>query len=274
MSFKPTNFEVGGVDDKDKFLPEVNLAVKDLPSGSLPYPEGFEVKYRPYSYGEVKKISQSSLSMNSVYQMLLDGIECTKIDKYDLTLPDVLFIGVLRKLSTIGTTDVYVPYKCPKCGNTGKHTIKSDSLEFNDLQVPDLPICVDLEKGYFEFMPLTVRTFLDVYSEEKHQDEVYTLAKCCTKSEPSLDFEQIYKTLFYCSANDSRILAKVDSYMDHGLKPIEITCDSKTSGDNKAKSCGHKMRVELDGGQAIILPFRRDKESTGSSIHFGKKSKR
>ena len=138
-------------DGNTRFLPEINLKVKELPSKSLPYPDNCEIKYRPYAYGEVKKISQSSMSMKEVYRTLLDGVECSNFDKFDLTLPDALFIGVLRKISTLGVTDVYIPYKCTKCNGTGKHIIKTDNLEFLDLEIPDLPVVAQLTNGEFEF---------------------------------------------------------------------------------------------------------------------------
>ena len=49
------------VKQEKNYLPTVN--VNDLPSKFKPYPQGVEISYTPYTFGELKKFSQSKLSV-------------------------------------------------------------------------------------------------------------------------------------------------------------------------------------------------------------------
>ena len=58
---------------------------------------------------------------------------------------------------------------------------------------------------------------------------------------------------------DISLLGEVDKFLFHGVKPLEGTC----------KKCKTITKIELDRGQALILPFREREKSTSNRIRFG-----
>ena len=82
-----------------------------------------------------------------------------------------------------------------------------------------------------------------------------------------------FNAFIKCSVMDGKDLIDVDSILTHGLKSVANKCKNKV-GKNKTKFCGHTTEVELDGGQALILPFRKSQKSTRSRIQFGIKNSR
>lgn len=77
------------------------IEVKELPSKFLPYPKGTKITYRPYLFGEVKKFNQGQQSTSQAWALIASGIKCS-FDVNELTLSDLRYIGLLRKISTFG----------------------------------------------------------------------------------------------------------------------------------------------------------------------------
>lgn len=252
MAFTPTSPKPKA---EEKFLPQINLDVDQVPSKFLTYPKGSTIKYRPYSYGEVKRISQSKHSKKDEFNVILEGIECS-FDKMDLTVSDLLYLGLLRKISTLGTTKVEAKYDCSGCKKVVGKVFQLTDLSLKDLEVPDLPVVVDLDCGEFEFTPLTVKDCFDLIDKDKVSDHISLLATMC-RNKP---FEKAYELFFNCSSPDGMILEEVDSLLRHEVAPIEAVC-----------KCKAKTMIELDGGQALLLPFRKSKKSARSRIRFGNK---
>lgn len=55
---------------------------------------------------------------------------------------------------------------------------------------------------------------------------------------------------------------EVDEAMFHALAPLTLFCSNK--------ECGKQNRVEAEGGEIIIAPFREPTEPYKSRIRFGK----
>ena len=253
MAFTPTS---PNPKSEEKFLPQISLDdVEQIPSKFLTYPEKSTIKYRPYSYGEVKKISQSKHSKKDEFNVILEGIECS-FDKMDLTVSDLLYLGLLRKISTLGTTKVEAKYDCSGCEKVVGKTFQLTDLNLKELEVPELPVVVDLDSGEFEFTPLTVKDCFDLIDKDKVSDHISLLATMCRNK----SFEEAYEIFFNCSSPDGMILEEVDKLLIHEVEPLEAVC-----------SCGAKTLIELDGGQALLLPFRESTDTPRDRVRFGNK---
>ena len=115
-------------------MPDISLNPKDLPSQFKSYPEGCTIKYRPYTFGEVKKINQSTLTKTDRWNFVLEGVT-TSFPKDQLALSDAIYIGLLRKMVTLDKNlEVTVQYTCPKCLKPSSKKIKSGDLDFKDLE--------------------------------------------------------------------------------------------------------------------------------------------
>lgn len=235
-------------------LPEINLKVHQLPSKALPYPTNCEIHYRPYTFGEIKKISQSKLSIKDGFSLVLSGVECS-FDKNQLTMGDLLYIGLLRKLSTVGTSKVMVPYVCQVCSESNKEVFSIDSIEFEELKIPALPICVSFSFGNLEFSPLTVQDFMEILAHGKETDEI-TMISAQVRNQ---DSQQVFTAFQNCFGEDALLLDEVDRILFHGVKPISSKC----------QKCANEVKIELDGGTALLLPFRDSKVPHENRIHFG-----
>ena len=252
------------------FMPEIMMKMNELPSQGKAYPQGSSIKYRPYRYGEVKKINQSRLSAKQQFLTILEGITVTGFNALELSLEDTMYLAILRKISTINDSKVMVKYYCKGCKKWGDFTIPSGSIEFYDLTLPDLPIRADFSIGELHFAPLTLKRYFEILDagEDYDNDIAYSAGTCVNKS-----FKAAYN-LFYQleKPEDVALLDQIDTHLKHGIKPLDHVCAMKVKVKGKEdKVCNTKLKVGLDGGQALLLPFRQRKVDVKSRIHFGHK---
>lgn len=254
-------FVAKGIEKSEEFKTSpfiTEIEVTNPPSKFIPYPEGTTIKYRPYVFGEIKKHSNSKLSIEDQLYMVLDGITTTKIEPLDLTLADMLFLGVLRRISTVGDGEVKINSRCGKCGKVLESVIKHTDLEVRDLEVPALPVRVKLGERECHFKPLIVRDYLNLLNKNLHQDYIKLMAKTCI----NIEDEEAEELFFNLSRKDGETLEEVDGVLIHELVPIEIECDNS--------KCHYKNSIELEGGQNFVLvPFRESTESDSSGICYG-----
>lgn len=238
------------------FIPEVTITVDKLPSKGLAYPKNAIIKYRAYSFGEIKKISQERLPEKDTIEFVLSGVECS-FEKHLLTLADVLYIGLLRKISTIQGNKVIIQFKCGKCASIEKPVYDLMGLEFDDMKAPELPITAEVCGGEYSFMPMTVSQYFELCDEGMQKDTMRYMAKQAINSD-----EKTHEIFFRASMEDGLVLTEVDKLLYHGLKPINASCSK----------CKQSNEIELDGGQALILPFREFQEPPQARIRFGSKA--
>lgn len=242
-------------------IPEVNLDLSALPSQGKAYPKGSWIKYRAYSFGEVKKVNQEKLSEKDSFEFMLSGVVCS-FDKLDITVADALYIGLLRKISTLGATKMVVPFSCrkPDCGSHERPILDTSKLEFDDLAAEDLPVRAEFSFGEYHFQPLTVKRYYYLFDNgKKHTDELY----CAAVQVDNREMEEAYKALYAMNADDGSVMNAVDEVLYHGLKAVRFECSK----------CKTPHEVELDGGQALLIPFREQQQSPKARIHFGLKDK-
>lgn len=262
----------------EHFIPTVSVDTSKLPSRGLAYPKNAEINYRPYSYGEVKKVSQSKLSETEQFDFLVNGITVTGIEHDDLTLGDIMFIAIYRKLSTLGGSKIRVTHKCKGCGKPSENIVELASISANFIKAPKLPMKIVFDDEVYKFGPMTLGQYKKAYglmlSKPDLDEEFCLMSVQCLSHE----FDKVYNR-FYNLSTSSEIesLSKIDEYLGHGLKPVSVKCknlvDDKdvepVDGKTAQKECGHQTEIELDGGQALLLPFRELEESIGRNIHFG-----
>lgn len=244
-------------------MAQISVSVTSLPSKGLSYPPSSTVRHRPYTFGEVKRINQNDMTLAQAIEMVLSGVETIGFPKESLTLADALYVGLLRRISTIGTAKGVVPYRCGHCSRKASQTLELGGpmsvIEFDDLPIPELPIIIDMSKGERRFMPLTVSQYLQVLVPQgKQEDEIACLAAECV----GVDFESAEREFNDATADDAALLNEVDRLLYHGVKAIPVNCPN----------CGGMVSLELDGGQSLILPFRGAQEPLKSRVHFGKRA--
>jgi len=254
--------------DEKTFLASINATVKKLPSKGLSYPANVEIRYRPYAYGEVKQISQSKMSEKDLYGFIMDGIDITGMDKGELTLGDAMYLAVYRKVSTLGTNKITVKYKCGGCSKESSTNFETREIKPKFIEAPRLPMKIELETAPkpLSFKPLTIGQYFEVQDKIRLNTNLdMDMALIAFMADG--DFEEIYDILYnLTSQNDIGTLKEIDRYLNHGLDSIKGQC---TNPDEKGTPCGHVTDIELDGGQALLLPFREDEEPTRSRISFG-----
>jgi hypothetical protein len=234
----------------EKNLPYIQ--VKDLPSKGLAYPENYNITYRPFTYGEVKQYSTSNISLQDRVKQLMEGINAN-FDKYSITLMDFLFIILLRRISTLGSTNLKLTYFCNGCREENTETIKLNNIEFKDLEVKKLPLVLKInEDERYEFTPLTVGDYIQLLDMKKDNDDIAVMAKQMR----NMKYEDAYRVI----ANEYRpdvieIYSEIDKKLNHGVKPVKFKC----------KKCQFENEVNLDtGGDSFLLDKFRSPQRPNS----------
>jgi hypothetical protein len=240
-------------------LSAIRADVEDLPSRQLPYGESGKVQISPYTMDEMVFLNTSKITIEDQIDFIANGIFCEGMESIDLTLPDFLYCSLARKLASLGTSGFRARYQCPngECGHINETIVEpGGKLDFTNLEVPALPIKVDKIGALTDlrFMPITVRQYKELI-QNKQDGAIAFLAKQCV----SHTYEIAYATFRALSGVDLLKLKRVDQLLAHSLAPIEATC----------VKCGTSITVELDGWQAVILPFRRPEELDEDGITFG-----
>lgn len=258
---------VDPVAEKNPFLPKVSLKEhSELPSQGLAYPSGYTISYRAYTLGEIDQLENSKLSIRQMYELILRGIE-TSFPVLDLTLADTMYLGLLRRLASMGGTDVLVTSVCPNCANTNTTRVDTSSIEFEDLTVPKLPIKLKLSLGEHKFMPITIGDYFKLLEQDAKSDTLALLAIQCR----TLDFPasiETFKNLI--DPLDIYGVRQVDRLLFHGLKPITIDCRHNLMVEEEQVPCRQRYRVQLENAaEAFIFPFRREESDSTVEITFG-----
>ena len=251
------NVETETLADDPDMLPIIE--VENLPSKWLPYPEGSTIRFRPYKLGETLQIVQSKGKGEALLsELVLRGVE-TSFGKGDLTLCDFMWLALLRKLSSFGDEQFTIEFKCSneKCGAKNTFNFSIEQIEFNDLEIPKLPITAQMEDGTeLVFSPLTVGGFLELSKKENPGDPSAMLAMACKNLEYDVAYRKIYDVT---RPLDKMVLRQVDRHLEHGVRDVQRKCES----------CNKANRIAIDGPRVLIRPFRFEKQSVSDAIRFG-----
>jgi len=242
--------------DKDKNFafanqPSVWIELSELPSQYLDYPEGAQIRYRPYFFGEVEQFEQLKNNVIGRFELALGGVE-SSFPVEELTLADFLFISLLRKISTVGDdTKFSFSFVCPVCKFFQQHVYDLNDLVFYDLEVPELPVnAVTSYTGDagWDFYPARVCDFLDLARKDTDlaRSTSALLAMMCRE----VPWDWAYKCIKNAVLEDSQIQNEVDIESTGYIFPsrksfkVRIRIDGKVHSflDKEKSACEEWMK--------------------------------
>jgi len=247
--------ELESIIGNDLNSPEI--IVLNPPSKMKAYPAGSSIRYKPYKFGEILKTSQSKVDKSGWVRSILEGVIVEGFDKLDMTYQDLLFVGLLRRMSTFNTDSFSLSYTCPECGSKVRVIKKLQDLEFYDIEAETLPIIIDYSDTInLVCMPLTVRRWIELNEMDKIDDRVAVFAMLVT----NYPFDEAYKLIDEAKDPDLiDALLEVDLLLGHGVNPLSCVC----------KECQKPSLVKFFSPEVLIDPFRESEGAPRSRIRFG-----
>lgn len=257
--------------NEPKFIPKIKIDVKDLPSKGKTYPRNAEISYRGYLFGEIQEINSSKgRTFLDNLKSALSGITCVGMNVTDITLPDAVYLAILRRMSSCGTSDFEIKYICgnPSCKKVNSRVFNQNSISFNDLAIDGEGIELELSDGNkYAFKPMTYGDFLALTRGNKDikngqdltRDKVAVMAVMVRNRL----FSETYNNFFNLTSDeDFELLNEINSMLHHDLQPLSHKCDS----------CGFENSVTLEGRDSLITPFRKGGKSLRERIHIIKRT--
>ena len=245
-------------------IPEIELQAKQLPSRGVPYPESSWVKYRTYTWGEVRKASTSNLGVADTLKEALKGITCS-FDKMSLSVADALYLGTARKISTFSGLQIEVPYVCRYCGHTNKGHFNHSDVTFRDLprEVVSFPIEADIAGRVLEFAPMTVKQYFDLHEGRYDRVTNGKIEEVAVQAAwvKNLPYEEAYKLISSLTdVEDFETITEVDKLLMHDMERMKFVCENRT--------CAQTNSIRLEGRDALLRPFRGREESKRNRIRL------
>lgn len=258
-------------------LPTVTVQPNTLPSKGLTYPKGTYFTYTGYTYGEVQMISGSKkMTYAEVMRRAHSAIrpQGTRMNPNDMTLFDVLYIGIARKLSTLGGNEFEISAMCDakKCNTEYKLTFNQKDIKFKDIEAVELPLSVTLSTGVeLVFSPITIGDFyelseggmfykvmgLKANGNKTLFDDAIAVKAAQVKNMKFMEAYEIIKNI--TDGEDAEVMDEIDKILLHNMEPLEHTCEA----------CGRVNRLQLEGKESLIKPFRTGESTIRNRIRFG-----
>jgi len=266
MQLREVKRPIGKKNDKEVIpQPTITLKVAKLPSGFKPYKPGTEIRYAPYSFGDIMDFAQSKFSKADAAEHIMEGIEVSSGE--DLAYFDYLYIGILRRLATFEADAFNIPFTCPHfdvvedkevpCNEKNKPTLMANEISFDELNTEALPVIYTDDAGNdFHFMPLSVTEWVKLVRAGKLEDKKEVFASLVVNMSRDKALKLLNPII---GAQNIEDLTQIDKILYFGVETIQFKCSK----------CGKKVNVDLTGVDTIIQPFRTDKLPTGSRIRFG-----
>lgn len=246
---------------KSDYLPFITINVADLPSKGLFYPEDASIKYYPYTFEEVKMFSQSKMDSKDRFNFVLTGME-TSFDKYQLTVSDFMYLGILRNMSTLEAKKLSIVYYCTDCSKENTVTEEITNFDFDELNDVKLPYIKEFSFGKYEFRPLTVEMIIELTDNKLYKDEfaIATMQSMMNLNDKNASekFIETYNKFKYAKLEDGVIFEEISTELYHGIMAKNFTC----------KECSAVNKVLIDGGDGdvFISPFRESTESDPTRV--------
>lgn len=235
------------------------MAVTDIPSSFLGYPESIDISYRPYTYSEIDDISGGKMNLIDRYQYMIQGIRVRNFDILDMYLIDILYILLLRKISSLGADQFVGHYFYEGKRYTQVYSLTKD-IVFRSPDVPNLPVVCVIHDVEMHFKPLTLRRYLQLLSVNLEADARSLMAAICI----NLSFGEAKDLVDTATDADVVLLKYIDNLLDMGVEPIQITIK-----DDKLEGGYFHGRILLDDIDSLVAPFCEDPRVGGNSIRFG-----
>ena len=233
--------------------------VTDLPSKFIPYPDNAKIYYRPYTYKDLDDFNDSNVDLLARLRFILEGIKTRGMLKENITLGDFLFIALYRRISSLGTTRFQIKIERPDFVTSVSFSF--ENIEFDDLQVPMLPVIAEVSGVECHFNPLTIGQFLELLSKEimpGHKD--YERA-CLAAQISNMDFSTAYNLVNNAVGQDLVILNEVDKLLYHSTLPLSVSYNYKGEIVHE--------KVALDDPMTLIFPYCGPDDLKRNPIRFG-----
>ena len=255
-------------------LPLIAIPFDKLPSKGLPYPESAKIEYRTYTFGETKMESASSGSSVRAVKRALNCITTTGMERGNITILDLFYLGVLIKMSSEGASEFNMPYMCWKCGYEGEHKFSQGDLDFKDMDesIEELPMKVVMsDEKELHFAPMTAQQYIDLYSGKFNEtfpknkpDEVAPVA---TLIKNLKGYANAYNYLVnMTNPEDGELINEIDKMLMHEIKPLTLKCPNTLENESV---CNADLSLKLEGREALLKPFRTRETSIKSRIFYG-----
>ena len=269
--------------------PDVPVTYMDkLPSGFKGYPKGTKIGYKPMTMEELEILSiedemydneqENESKANLAIAYLLKSIVCNTLNPEDLYYWDLMYIGIKRKMLAFGGTTGTTFGRCSKCGNTLIRQFTYDELQFKELNVPALPMKLQINGREVHFGQITMKDFLQI---DPSQGQIGVYARMIK----NMEFEEAYPFVKGLFGVDIKKVKFVDNQLNYGLKPLETICEHEYEEDNpnfnpdlpisetnKKKllvSCGEKNFVEVTSLFEVVFPEDTNGGADEFEVQYG-----
>ena len=206
------------------------IEVTEVPSGFKGYPKGTKIYYKPIDLDEMETLNSGNPDINRNIAYILNAIKCNTLDSADLYYWDVIYIGVKRLLTALGGTTGTLPGVCPKCRTIVYKKFNYTDINFKTLDIPDLPMKMEIGGKQIEFGLTTMKEFLSLPSDGGEMAVYATYIKNLKESE-KLPFVKGLMGI------DIKKIRFVDKQLDYGITPFKVKCTQK--------GCGQEVPVEV-----------------------------
>lgn len=239
------------------------IRVIELPSKFKPYPIGVEIYYHPFSIGELEA-SAELFESDDVEKLrsAFDGIECVGMTPNMLDYQDLVYIMILRKLTSFNESQFTLNYDCPKqdCGLRVEKTMRLDEIDFNDLpeELVKLPIKFKLEQGENSGKELVINTVTaEKYIEYMKLDLPVVDSTYLAMTVQNMTIPEAIEVIKTVSGEDLQVLLELREILDFAEQHVKVECPH----------CKKSSTLNVEVLSQLAVPFRRDRRDIMSKIY-------
>lgn len=210
----------------DKNLVKVDV----LPSEFKGYPKGTAIYYKCIDLDEIETLNSGEPDLNRNMAYILNSIKCNTLKAEDLYYWDVIYIGVQRLLTALGGTTAKLPAVCPHCNTIVYKKFNYTDLNFKTLDIPALPMKMEIGGKQIEFGLTTMKEFLSLPADGGEMAVYATYIK-------NLPEEEKLPFIKGLMGIDIKKIRFVDKQLDYGIVPFKVKCTNP--------KCKHEVSVEV-----------------------------
>lgn len=244
-------------------IPYLTVPMHELPSKGLPYPEGTVIRYRPFTFGEVKLVNAQKGNQRDLVRILLAGIDCGTFPSVDIPAMDFFYLALLRRTSTLPeNTGWSFTSVCPRCHKPVRTRFTVRELDIRDLKEKTLPIIVSASGREIHLRPLTIDRFssLGDLMQGTGKDFDLVVLSAMSDVEGLESFEEVYSFFSgLTDENEMEMLAEVQQRLDFGIAPLVRRCSNPS--EKEGGKCGYKLVLNPHLEVEHLRPFREAAKS-------------
>lgn len=232
--------------------------LNSIPSGFKGYPGIDHIEIRSFTLRELKYLS-SGLTDEQVINAFRPAILNINVD--DLSFYDFLYISSHINIVTSDDQNWTMEINCQSCGKPFTYnTAKDGFFQFEELQIPDLPINVTFSGVELQFDLPRVKDSKIAKTLKKRfpksSDELIGFSAQCRNLPP----EQTLNILENLTdPEDIALVNEIQKKLYHGSLPLKAICPE----------CSYEGEYRVGQGVSTIKPFRDNGKSLDDRISYG-----